>query len=57
MFSTYNPTHNALTHAKSIRVSPPDVAIDHLFRPYTTEKVQALNQWFDYQKAMLRSNH
>jgi aldehyde dehydrogenase (NAD+) len=48
MFSTYNPTHNALTHAKSIRVSPPDVAIDHLLLPYTMEKVQALNQWFDY---------
>ena len=39
---------DSLTHAKSILVSPPDVAIDHLFPPYTTEKVQALNQWFDY---------
>ena len=39
---------DALTHAKSILVSPPDVAIDHLFPPYTAEKVQALSQWFDY---------
>ena len=27
---------------------PPDVAIDHLFPPYTKEKVQALDRWFDY---------
>jgi aldehyde dehydrogenase (NAD+) len=39
---------DSLTHAKSILVSPPDVAIDHLFPPYTMEKEQALNQWFDY---------
>jgi aldehyde dehydrogenase (NAD+) len=38
----------SLSHAKSILVSPPDVSIDHLFPPYTTEKVQALSQWFDY---------
>jgi len=37
-----------LTHAKSILISPPDVAIEHLFPPYTPEKVQALNQWFAY---------
>jgi hypothetical protein len=24
------------------------VVIDHLFPPYGQEKVQALNQWFDY---------
>jgi hypothetical protein len=40
--------NRSLTHAKSILISPPDVAIDHLFPPYTKEKVQALNQWFDY---------
>ena len=34
-------------HAKSVLISPP-VAIDHLFPPYTKEKVQALNQWFEY---------
>jgi aldehyde dehydrogenase (NAD+) len=39
---------DSLTHAKSILVSPPNVGIDHLFPPYTMEKVQALNQWFDY---------
>jgi aldehyde dehydrogenase (NAD+) len=39
---------DALTHAKSILVSPPDVAIEHLFPPYTMDKVQALSQWFDY---------
>jgi aldehyde dehydrogenase (NAD+) len=39
---------DSLTHAKSVLVSPPDVAIDHLFPPYNMEKVQALNQWFDY---------
>jgi aldehyde dehydrogenase (NAD+) len=30
-----------MTHAKSILVSPSDVAIDHLFPPYTMDKVQA----------------
>ena len=40
--------YDSLTHAKSILLSPPDVAIDHLFPPYTKEKVQALNQWFEY---------
>ena len=40
--------YDSLTHAKSILVSPPDVAIDHLFPPYTREKVQSLKQWFEY---------
>jgi aldehyde dehydrogenase (NAD+) len=40
--------YDSLTHAKSILISPPDVAIDHLFPPYTKEKVQAINQWFEY---------
>jgi len=40
--------YDSLTHAKSILISPPDVAIDHLFPPYTKEKVQAVNQWFEY---------
>ena len=39
---------DSLTHAKSVLISPPDVAIDHLFPPYTKEKVEALSQWFDY---------
>jgi aldehyde dehydrogenase (NAD+) len=40
--------YDSLTHAKSVLISPPDVAIDHLFPPYTKEKVQALDQWFNY---------
>jgi aldehyde dehydrogenase (NAD+) len=39
---------DALTHAKSMLISPPDVAIEHLFPPYTKEKVEALKQWFEY---------
>jgi aldehyde dehydrogenase (NAD+) len=39
---------DALTHAKSILFSPPNVAIEHLFPPYTEEKVKALRQWFEY---------
>lgn len=39
---------DSLTHAKSILISPADVGIDHLLPPYTAEKVQALNQWFEY---------
>jgi aldehyde dehydrogenase (NAD+) len=39
---------DSLTHAKSVLISPPDVAIDHLFPPYTKQKVQTLNQWFEY---------
>ncbi len=37
-----------LTHAKSMLISPPDVAIDHLFPPYTPEKNEALKMWFEY---------
>ncbi len=40
--------YDSLTHAKSVLISPPDVAIEHLFPPYTKEKVEALNQWSDY---------
>jgi aldehyde dehydrogenase (NAD+) len=40
--------YDSLTHAKSVLIPPPDVAIDHLFLPYTKEKVQALDQWSDY---------
>jgi aldehyde dehydrogenase (NAD+) len=39
---------DTLTHAKSMLISPPDVAIDHLFSPFTDEKNQALQQWFEY---------
>ncbi len=37
-----------LTHAKSMLISPPDVAIDHLFPPYTPEKNAELTLWFEY---------
>jgi len=37
-----------LTHAKSMLISPPNVAIDHLFPPYTPEKNAVLKGWFDY---------
>ena len=37
-----------LTHAKSMLIAPPDVAIDHLFPPYTKEKNEALALWFGY---------
>jgi aldehyde dehydrogenase (NAD+) len=35
-------------NAKSMPISPPDIAIDHLFPPYMEEKVRALSMWFDY---------
>jgi aldehyde dehydrogenase (NAD+) len=39
---------DALTHAKSILISPPDVAIEHLFPPYTADKNAELKKWFEY---------
>jgi aldehyde dehydrogenase (NAD+) len=39
---------DTLSHAKSVFISPPDVAIDHLFPPYTPEKNEALKIWFEY---------
>ena len=39
---------DALTHAKSMLVSPPDVAIEHLYSPFTDEKNKALQGWFEY---------
>ena len=29
-------------------IAPSGVAIDHLFPPYSAEKLQALGQWFQY---------
>lgn len=37
-----------LTHAKSMFISAPDVAIDHLFPPYNEEKDRGLDIWFEY---------
>src|ERR1700728_4318615 len=39
---------DALTHAKSILISPPNVAIEHLYSPFTDQKNQALKGWFEY---------
>jgi len=39
---------DSLTHAKSVLISPPDVAIDHLFPPYSPEKNAAIKLWFEY---------
>jgi hypothetical protein len=33
---------------KRSTISPPDVAIDHLFPPYTPEKNAALKMWLEY---------
>jgi aldehyde dehydrogenase (NAD+) len=40
--------YDSLTHAKSILISPADAGIDHVYPPYTMDKIQALNQWLDY---------
>lgn len=37
-----------LTHPKSMLISPPDVAIDHLFPPYDAKKNAELQAWFEY---------
>jgi aldehyde dehydrogenase (NAD+) len=39
---------DALTHAKSMLISPPDVAIDHLYSPFTDEKNRVPQGWFEY---------
>jgi aldehyde dehydrogenase (NAD+) len=44
---------DALTHAKSMLISPPDLAIGHLFPPYTDAKNEALEQWLDYSSPEL----
>src|ERR1700757_732645 len=40
--------YDSMTHAKSILISPPNVSIDHVYPPFTMDKVQALNQWLEY---------
>jgi aldehyde dehydrogenase (NAD+) len=37
-----------LTHAKAMLISPADVSIDHVYPPYTDEKIEALEGWFNY---------
>lgn len=39
---------DSLTHAKSLLVSPPDVAIDQLVPPHTEQKIKDWAKWFDY---------
>jgi aldehyde dehydrogenase (NAD+) len=39
---------DALSHAKSMLISPPDVAIEHLYSPFNDAKNQALKGWFEY---------
>jgi aldehyde dehydrogenase (NAD+) len=40
--------YDSLTHLKSVLVSPADATIDHLFPPYTADKVEALRQWSEF---------
>ena len=40
--------YDSLTHAKSILISPPDASIDHVYPPFTMDKIQSLSQWLDY---------
>ncbi len=40
--------YDSLTHAKAMLMSPPGVGIDHLYPPYTMEKVQALGKWLEF---------
>jgi aldehyde dehydrogenase (NAD+) len=40
--------YDSMTHAKSILISPPDASIDHVYPPFTMDKIQALSQWLDY---------
>jgi aldehyde dehydrogenase (NAD+) len=40
--------YDSMTHAKSILISPPDVSIDHVYPPFTMDKIHALSQWLDY---------
>src|ERR1700719_4495581 len=39
---------DALSHAQSMLISPPDVAIEHLYSPFTEEKNPQLAGWFEY---------
>ena len=39
---------DTLTHAKSMLIAPPDVAIESLFPPATDAKIEAWSQWFEF---------
>jgi aldehyde dehydrogenase (NAD+) len=40
--------YDSLTHPKSVLISPADATIEHLYPPYTADKVEALRQWGDF---------
>jgi aldehyde dehydrogenase (NAD+) len=40
--------YDSLTHLKSVLVSPADATIEHLYPPYTADKVEALRQWAEF---------
>ena len=44
-------------HTKAMLISPPDVAIDHLFPPYSLEKNAALRLWFECLARMRARTH
>jgi len=48
---------DALTHAKSVLISPPDVAIDHLFPPYTEERSKRSASGLNTKRRVARSFH
>jgi len=39
---------DTLTHAKSILISPADVAIEYPYPPFTPDKIEAVKEWFKY---------
>jgi aldehyde dehydrogenase (NAD+) len=39
---------DALSQAKSILISPPEIAIEHLHSPFTEAKDRELAGWFEY---------
>jgi len=39
---------DSLTHAKSVLTTPADFSIEHLYPPYTPEKIKAADTWGDY---------
>lgn len=39
---------DSLTHAKSVLTTPADLSIEHLYPPYTPEKIKAADTWGEY---------
>jgi aldehyde dehydrogenase (NAD+) len=40
--------YDSLTHAKSILHAPAGEAVEHLFPPYSMDKIEELSGWFEY---------